>query len=164
MSNKTPIVGLVMGSLSDEPVMSGAEKILKEFNIPYEKEILSAHRTPKKMMSYAEKAHSRGLKVLIVGAGGAAHLPGMIASSSLLPVIGVPVNITALEGIDALLSIMQMPKGIPVATVAIDNSENAGLLAVRILAINKKSLYQKLQEYQKQMKKKVQVMNKNAAR
>lgn len=128
------LVGIVMGSDSDWPVLSAAHTTLNEYGVANEVRVISAHRTPAKMLDYAEKAEARGLKVIIAGAGGAAHLPGMIASNTNLPVIGVPVNITKLDGIDAFLSIVQMPRGVPVATVAIDNSTNAALLAIRMLA------------------------------
>lgn len=133
-SSKTPLVGIVMGSDSDWPVLKAAHEILTEFKIPHEVRVISAHRTPTEMLDYAESAEGRGLKVLIAAAGGAAHLPGMVASATNLPVIGVPINITKLSGIDAFLSIAQMPRGVPVATVGVDNAANAGLLAVRILS------------------------------
>lgn len=133
-SSKTPLVGIVMGSDSDWPVLKAAHDILTEFKIPHEVRVISAHRTPGEMLDYAELAETRGLKVLIAAAGGAAHLPGMVASATNLPVIGVPINITKLSGIDAFLSIAQMPRGVPVATVGVDNAANAGLLAVRILS------------------------------
>lgn len=123
-----------MGSDSDLPTMQPAADALEEFGIPYELEVVSAHRTPKRMFDYAQSARARGLRIIIAGAGGAAHLPGMVASLTPLPVIGVPVESHALKGMDSLLSIVQMPKGVPVATVAIGNGRNAGLLAVRILA------------------------------
>lgn len=123
-----------MGSDSDLPTMQPAAEALEEFGIPYELEVVSAHRTPKRMFEYAQSARARGLRLIIAGAGGAAHLPGMVASLTPLPVIGVPVESHALKGMDSLLSIVQMPKGVPVATVAIGNGRNAGLLAVRILA------------------------------
>ncbi|RHY61505.1 hypothetical protein DYB34_012170 [Aphanomyces astaci] len=129
----SPVVGIIMGSDSDPPAMSAAAKILDDFDIPYELSIVSAHRTPERMYTYAQSARARGLQVLIAGAGGAAHLPGMVAALTPLPVIGVPIQTRALSGMDSLLSIVQMPKGIPVATVAIGNAANAGLLAVRIL-------------------------------
>ena len=128
-----PIVGIIMGSQSDLETMQDAELILKEFDVSYELEIVSAHRTPERMFEYAQGAKGRGLKVIIAGAGGAAHLPGMVASLTSLPVIGVPVQSKALSGVDSLYSIVQMPSGVPVATVAIGNARNAGLLAVRIL-------------------------------
>jgi phosphoribosylaminoimidazole carboxylase PurE protein len=133
-ATSTPLVGIIMGSDSDLPTMQPAADALDEFGIPYELEVVSAHRTPKRMFDYAQSARARGLRLIIAGAGGAAHLPGMVASLTPLPVIGVPVESHALKGMDSLLSIVQMPKGVPVATVAIGNGRNAGLLAVRILA------------------------------
>lgn len=133
-ATSTPLVGILMGSGSDLPTMQPAADALEEFGIPYELEVVSAHRTPKRMFDYAQSARARGLRIIIAGAGGAAHLPGMVASLTPLPVIGVPVESHALKGMDSLLSIVQMPKGVPVATVAIGNGRNAGLLAVRILA------------------------------
>ncbi len=133
-ATSTPLVGILMGSDSDLPTMQPAADALEEFGIPYELEVVSAHRTPKRMFDYAQSARARGLRIIIAGAGGAAHLPGMVASLTPLPVIGVPVESHALKGMDSLLSIVQMPKGVPVATVAIGNGRNAGLLAVRILA------------------------------
>ena len=128
-------VGVVMGSDSDLPVMSGAADVLKEFGITHEVHVISAHRMPHEMIAYGTEAAARGLSVIIAGAGGAAHLPGMLAAVTTLPVIGVPVRTTALSGLDSLLSIVQMPKGVPVATVAIDGGRNAGLLAAQILAL-----------------------------
>jgi 5-(carboxyamino)imidazole ribonucleotide mutase len=130
-----PLVGIIMGSVSDHETMQAAADALGEMGIPYEMEVVSAHRTPLKMVAYAREARARGLEVIIAGAGGAAHLPGMTASLTPLPVIGVPVKSQAMNGMDSLLSIVQMPGGIPVATVAIGNAKNAGLLAARILAI-----------------------------
>jgi 5-(carboxyamino)imidazole ribonucleotide mutase len=129
-----PIVGLVMGSDSDWPVMEAAAEALAEFGIPFEADVVSAHRMPTEMIRYGQTAHERGLRVIIAGAGGAAHLPGMLASVTPLPVIGVPVPLKTLDGMDSLLSIVQMPAGVPVATVSIGGARNAGLLAVRILA------------------------------
>ena len=129
-----PVVGIVMGSDSDWPVMEPAALALEEFGVPYEAHVLSAHRTPRRMLDYAESAAGRGLRVLIAGAGGAAHLPGMVAAATPLPVIGVPRSLDRLDGMDSLLSIVQMPAGVPVATVGINGGRNAGLLAVRILA------------------------------
>lgn len=148
--SKAPMVGLVMGSDSDWKVMKAAAELLKEFSIPFEKEIVSAHRTPHKMYEYAASAKLRGLRVIIAGAGGSAHLPGMIASLTTIPVIGVPVETKKLQGLDSLLSIVQMPKGIPVATVAIDNAHNAALLAARILAFGAEqaALQKSLERYQ----------------
>jgi len=141
-----PLVGVLMGSDSDWPTMRAAAEVLAEYGVPHEVRVLSAHRTPDRMAEYARSAHERGLKVLIAGAGGAAHLPGMVAAHTPLPVVGVPVAIGHLQGMDALLSIVQMPRGVPVATVAIGNATNAGLLAVQILAVNDPSLLAKLQE------------------
>ncbi len=134
MSDPTPVVGLVMGSDSDWPVMSKAAEALTEFGVAYEADVVSAHRMPEEMIAYGRTAAERGLRVLIAGAGGAAHLPGMLASVTSLPVIGVPVPLAYLDGLDSLLSIVQMPAGVPVATVSIGGARNAGLLAVRILA------------------------------
>lgn len=135
-----PVVGIIMGSDSDLPTMEAAEALMQEFGVPYELRIVSAHRTPDLMYDYAKSAVERGLKVIIAGAGGAAHLPGMVASLTRLPVIGVPVESKILKGVDSLHSIVQMPAGIPVATVAIGNARNAGLLAVRILAVEDPNL------------------------
>ena len=153
-------VGVVMGSISDWEVMENACLTLDEYGVDYEKRVVSAHRTPYDMVTYAEEAATRGLKVIIAGAGGAAHLPGMIAANTILPVIGVPVNITALNGMDSLLSIVQMPKGVPVATVAIDNSTNAALLAIQILAISDETLTKQLLIAKQTNIEKVQNMNK----
>jgi phosphoribosylaminoimidazole carboxylase PurE protein len=157
-------VGVIMGSDSDLKVMQGALDCLEEFNVPYEVKVVSAHRTPVEMLEYAATAEERGLEVIIAGAGGAAHLPGMVASATLVPVIGVPVNITKIDGLDALLSIVQMPKGVPVATVAIDNSFNAGLLAVRILANSDFSLKALLAKFRESQVKKVRVANQRLAK
>ena len=146
----TPEVGIIMGSDSDLETMSQAEETMKEFGIPYELEIVSAHRTPEVMFEYAKSARDRGLKVIIAGAGGAAHLPGMVASLTPLPVIGVPVSSKHLSGVDSLYSSVQMPAGIPVATVSIGNSRNAGLLAVRILATTNEALASKLDKFHEQ--------------
>ena len=140
-----------MGSDTDLPTMQEAAKVCEEFRIPYEIKIVSAHRTPHFMAKYASIAHRRGVKVIIAGAGGAAHLPGMTASHSPLPVIGVPIKTKSLDGLDSLLSIAQMPAGVPVATVAIGNGKNAGLLAVEILAINDKKLLKKVIAYKKRI-------------
>jgi len=150
-----PLVGILMGSKSDLPVMQKAADILKELGIPYEISIKSAHRTPDEMFRYAEDAKGRGIEVIIAGAGGAAHLPGMTASKTLLPVIGVPIPSTALNGMDSLLSIVQMPAGIPVATVAIGNAENGGLLAARILGIKYSDIQEKVAEYTERLREKV---------
>lgn len=146
-----PVVGVVMGSDSDLPTMEAAISVLEEFDIPLEVRILSAHRTPDEMFDYARTAADRSVRVIIAGAGGAAHLPGMVASATPLPVIGVPVVATALAGVDALLSIAQMPAGVPVATVAIGNARNAGLLAVRILAAADASLRERMERFQRDM-------------
>ncbi len=140
----TPLVGIIMGSDSDLPTMRAAADALAEYGVPHEVRVVSAHRTPLGMVEYAQTAAGRGLKVIIAGAGGAAHLPGMTASLTTLPVIGVPVPLATLDGLDSLLSIVQMPAGIPVATVAIGNARNAGLLAVRILGASDPSLAAKL--------------------
>jgi 5-(carboxyamino)imidazole ribonucleotide mutase len=148
-----PLVGVIMGSKSDWETMSQAAGILAEFGVPHEARVVSAHRTPKWMAEYAASAAGRGLEVIVAGAGGAAHLPGMVAAHTVLPVIGVPVQSAALNGLDSLLSIVQMPKGVPVATVAIGSAGavNAGLLAVAILATSRPELRRKLQEYRDQM-------------
>src|SRR6516162_4401640 len=143
-----PLVGVVMGSDSDWPVMGAAAEVLDEFGVPYEADVVSAHRMPREMIAYGEQAASRGLKVIIAGAGGAAHLPGMLAAVTPLPVIGVPVPLKYLDGMDSLLSIVQMPAGIPVATVAVGGARNAGLLAVRILAAYDDALRQAMASYQ----------------
>ncbi|MBA2715882.1 MAG: 5-(carboxyamino)imidazole ribonucleotide mutase [Propionibacteriales bacterium] len=134
-ASRSPVVGIVMGSDSDWPTMSAAADALAEFGIEFEADVVSAHRMPAEMLEYGRRAHERGLRVLIAGAGGAAHLPGMLAAVTPLPVIGVPVPLKHLDGLDSLLSIVQMPAGVPVATVAIGNARNAGLLAARILAV-----------------------------
>ena len=134
MTEAKPLVGIVMGSDSDWPTMEAAAEALAEFGVPYEADVVSAHRMPEDMVRYGREAHTRGLRCIIAGAGGAAHLPGMLAALTPLPVIGVPVPLKYLDGMDSLLSIVQMPAGVPVATVAIGNARNAGLLAVRILA------------------------------
>jgi 5-(carboxyamino)imidazole ribonucleotide mutase len=154
-------VGIIMGSLSDFEYMKEAIEVLKEFGIEYEVEIVSAHRTPDRMYEYAKTARERGIEVIIAGAGGSAHLPGMTASLTDLPVIGVPIPTKYLNGLDSLYSIVQMPKGIPVATVAIGNSYNAGILAVRILSIKYRELEEKLKNYSQKLKKQVEEMNKN---
>ena len=151
MSKEKPLVGIIMGSDSDLPVMEGAVKIFKEFNIPFEVKILSAHRTPDQHAEYSKTAASRGLKVIIAAAGGAAHLPGVTAAHTVLPVIGVPIKSKALNGIDSLLSIVQMPSGIPVATVAIDGAKNAALLALSIIAVSDSKLSDSLNSYRIKM-------------
>ncbi len=147
-----PRVGIIMGSDSDLPVMRGAAQIIEDFSVPLEVTIVSAHRTPERLFEYAGSAVDRGLGVIIAGAGGAAHLPGMVAALTVLPVIGVPVASTSLQGRDSLMSIVQMPKGVPVATVAIDNSVNAGLLALRVLATSDGDLQKKLQTYRDELR------------
>ncbi len=142
-------VGVIMGSSSDYEVMSQAVELLEQFGIPYEKRIVSAHRTPDLLVEYAKTAKSRGISVIIAGAGGAAHLPGMVASMTTLPVIGVPVKSRALNGLDSLLSIVQMPAGVPVATVAIDGAKNAALIAVSILALRDEKLATALENFRK---------------
>jgi 5-(carboxyamino)imidazole ribonucleotide mutase len=149
------MISIVMGSDSDYKIMEEAENILKEFGVEYEIKIVSAHRTPDRLIEYAKNAKSNGIKVIIAGAGGSAHLPGMIASMTTLPVIGVPVFTKTMSGLDSLYSIVQMPPGIPVATMAINGSKNAGLLAIQILALQSPILSQKLDEYRENMKNKV---------
>lgn len=149
------VVGVIMGSDSDLPTMKDAIAICEEFDIPHEVAIISAHRTPERMVEYAQTAHHRGLKVIIAGAGGAAHLPGMVASLTPLPVIGVPVATRHLQGVDSLYSIVQMPAGIPVATVAIGNAKNAGLLAVQILATSQPELLERVQHYRQTLSQSV---------
>jgi 5-(carboxyamino)imidazole ribonucleotide mutase len=144
VSAPPPLVGIVMGSDSDLPVMSAAADVLGALLVPHEVRVVSAHRTPHDMIAYGGEAAERGLRVIVAGAGGAAHLPGMLAAVTTLPVIGVPVRTTALDGMDSLLSIVQMPRGVPVATVAIDGGRNAGLLAARILALGDPSLGDRL--------------------
>jgi 5-(carboxyamino)imidazole ribonucleotide mutase len=142
-----PLIGIIMGSDSDLPTMQDAIAVCEEFGVKSEVAIISAHRTPERMVVYAKNAHQRGIKVIIAGAGGAAHLPGMVASLTPLPVIGVPVPSRHLQGLDSLYSIVQMPAGIPVATVAIGNAKNAGLLAVQILATHQPELLERVQQY-----------------
>lgn len=154
-----PLVGIAMGSETDLPVMSEASDLLREFDVPHEVRVLSAHRTPRAMHDYASSAHGRGLRVIIAGAGGAAHLPGMLAAGTPLPVIGVPVPTRHLQGLDSLLSIVQMPSGVPVASVAIGNARNAALLAVQILAGSDDVLMQKLQAYKARLVEKVEAMD-----
>ncbi len=145
--SQAPLVGMIMGSVSDMETMADARDVLKELGIPFEMHVLSAHRTPDEMFRYAEQAAARGIAVIIAGAGGAAHLPGMTAAKTLLPVIGVPVHSRALGGMDSLLSIAQMPAGVPVATMAIGNSANAALFAARILALQSAPIAQALADY-----------------
>ena len=151
----SPLVGIVMGSDSDWPTMQAAAEACREFGVPYETRVVSAHRTPADMADYGQTAHARGLKVIVAGAGGAAHLPGMLAAFSPLPVIGVPVQSKALSGLDSLLSIVQMPSGVPVATVAIGAGRNAGLLAVGILATSRPELRDRLRQFRAEQTAKV---------
>ncbi len=154
------MVGIIMGSSSDLPVMQDAIQVCKDFGIPYEVDIVSAHRTPVKMLEYAQTAKSRGIDVIIAGAGGAAHLPGMVASATILPVIGVPVKSSnSIDGWDSVLSILQMPNGVPVATVALNASKNAGILAVQMIAIRDAALSSKLELYKQELIAKVSEMS-----
>lgn len=155
MTDKNPLVGIIMGSDSDLPTMQAAIAICEQFNVECEVAIVSAHRTPEKMVNYAQTASDRGIKVIIAGAGGAAHLPGMVASLTPLPVIGVPVTTRTLQGVDSLYSIVQMPAGIPVATVAIGNATNAGLLAVQILASHDRELLEQVKKYRQNLSQSV---------
>ena len=148
---RQPVVGVVMGSDSDWPVMSAAADVLTEFDVPYEADVVSAHRMPREMLRYGATAADRGLRVIVAGAGGAAHLPGMLASITPLPVIGVPVPLAYLDGMDSLLSIVQMPAGVPVATVSIGGARNAGLLAVRILAASDDQLLERMTAFQAEL-------------
>lgn len=150
-----PIIGIIMGSDSDLQIMSEASKFLEEMGVICETTLVSAHRTPERLEEYAKSAKGRGLKVIIAGAGGSAHLPGMVAAQTSLPVIGVPVKTKNMDGLDSLLSIVQMPKGIPVATVAVNGATNAALLAIKILALSDESLSKKLADYQNAMKETV---------
>jgi 5-(carboxyamino)imidazole ribonucleotide mutase len=155
----TPVVGLIMGSDSDWPVMQKAAEILARFGVAYEAQVISAHRTPELMLTYAQTAQSRGLRVVIAGAGGAAHLPGMVAAATVLPVVGVPVKSSnSIDGWDSVLSILQMPTGVPVATVALNGAANAGLLAVQILALADADLTAKLLAYKAELHQKVTAM------
>jgi 5-(carboxyamino)imidazole ribonucleotide mutase len=154
-----PLVGIIMGSLSDWEWLKPAYEVLKEFGVPCEVRVVSAHRTPELMYEYAKSARERGIEVIIAGAGGSAHLPGMTASMTTLPVIGVPAPSKHLSGVDSLYSIVQMPAGVPVATVGIGNGTNAGLLAVRILSIKYTELAKRLEDYQEKLKEKVKDMN-----
>ncbi|AEX76105.1 5-(carboxyamino)imidazole ribonucleotide mutase [Corynebacterium diphtheriae] len=152
----TPLVGLIMGSDSDWPTVEPAAEVLAEFRIPFEVGVVSAHRTPEKMLAYAKTAHERGLKCIIACAGGAAHLPGMVAAATPLPVIGIPRALKELDGMDSLLSIVQMPGGVPVATVSIGGAKNAGLLAARILGAGDPELVTKMADYQENMREEVE--------
>ncbi len=154
-----PLVGVVMGSDSDWPVMSDAAQLLRDFDVPFEVQVVSAHRTPEKMIAYGQSAHARGIRVIIAGAGGAAHLPGMLAAVTTLPVVGVPVPLGRLDGLDSLLSIVQMPAGVPVATVSIGGARNAGLIAVKVLAIADDSLRVKLLGYREMLAAQVEQKN-----
>jgi 5-(carboxyamino)imidazole ribonucleotide mutase len=160
-TKRSPLIGIIMGSDSDWPTLKAAADACAEFGIPHETRVVSAHRTPDDMAEYARTAHTRGLKVIIAGAGGAAHLPGMVASHTPLPVIGVPIETRALKGLDSLLSIVQMPAGVPVATVAIGNGRNAGLLAVKILATYDAKLTESLLKFKSRMAKESRAKNKN---
>jgi 5-(carboxyamino)imidazole ribonucleotide mutase len=153
---KNPQIGIIMGSDSDLPIMQAAALMCEQFGIEYELTIVSAHRTPKKLTDYATTAAKRGLKVIIAGAGGAAHLPGMVASMTPLPVIGVPVKTSSLDGLDSLLSIVQMPGGVPVATVAINNAKNAGILAAQIIGSSDANVLQKISDYKARMEEEVE--------
>jgi len=157
---QAPQVGIIMGSKSDFPVMKDAAQILEDFAIPYELDIVSAHRTPEKMLEYGKTAHERGLKVIIAGAGGAAHLPGMVASVTPLPVVGVPIKSSnSIDGWDSILSILQMPNGVPVATVALNAARNAGLLAVQIIGTSDLTVLGKMRAYKEDLKAKVAEMS-----
>jgi 5-(carboxyamino)imidazole ribonucleotide mutase len=152
MRQGAPLVGIVMGSDSDWPTMQQAAEVLRDFGVEYDADVASAHRMPDEMLAYGRDAHGRGLKVIIAGAGGAAHLPGMLAAVTVLPVIGVPVALKHLDGMDSLLSIVQMPVGVPVAAVAIGNARNAALLAVRILASSDERLAEAMLDYQSSLR------------
>lgn len=156
-----PLVGLIMGSDSDWPTVKPAAEVLAEFGVPFEVGVVSAHRTPEKMLAYAKSAHERGLKAIIACAGGAAHLPGMVAAATPLPVIGIPRALKELDGLDSLLSIVQMPGGVPVATVSIGGAKNAGLLAVRILSAGDPALVEKMAAYQENMAAEVEKKDEN---
>jgi 5-(carboxyamino)imidazole ribonucleotide mutase len=158
------VVGIVMGSSSDLEVMDDAAKVLARFGVDYELHVVSAHRTPEAMLEYAKTARERGLRVLIAGAGGAAHLPGMLAAVTTLPVIGVPVALARLDGLDSLLSIVQMPRGVPVATVAINGATNAGLLALRVLATSSDTLVEKLETYRQDLAAEAKAQDTNLPR
>jgi 5-(carboxyamino)imidazole ribonucleotide mutase len=158
---KEALVGVIMGSDSDWPVMEAAAQALREFEVPFEVGVVSAHRTPQRMLDYARNAAARGIRVIVAGAGGAAHLPGMVASATPLPVIGVPVPLKYLDGMDSLLSIVQMPAGVPVATVSVGGARNAGLLAVRILAASDEGLRQQMTAFQEDLE--TSVLAKDAA-
>ncbi|MCT1426992.1 5-(carboxyamino)imidazole ribonucleotide mutase [Corynebacterium tuberculostearicum] len=156
-----PHVGIIMGSDSDWPTVEPAARVLADFGIPFEVGVVSAHRTPEKMLAYAKEAHTRGLRAIIACAGGAAHLPGMVAAATPLPVIGIPRALKDLDGLDSLLSIVQMPSGVPVATVSIGGAKNAGLLAARILGAGDPAIQDKMVDYQKRMAEEVEQKDKN---
>ena len=160
-SASKPLVGIIMGSDSDWPTLQAAAEVCVEFGVPHETRVVSAHRTPMDMARYARSAHKRGLRVIIAGAGGAAHLPGMVASHTPLPVIGVPIETKALKGLDSLLSIVQMPAGVPVATVAIGNGRNAGLLAIQILGTHDASLQARILKFKARMARDSRAKNRN---
>ena len=159
-----PVVGIAMGSSSDHEVMVEAANILERFHVPFEVHVVSAHRTPEAMIDYGRSAHTRGLNVIIAGAGGAAHLPGMLAAVTTLPVIGVPISLARLDGMDSLLSIAQMPRGVPVATVAINGAANAGLLALRILALGDEVLHDALEAYRLELAENASTQDRNLPR
>ena len=159
MKTQKPLIGVIMGSDSDLPVMKEATDILKQFNIPFEVKIISAHRSPEILAKYGNEAHKRGIKIIIAGAGGAAHLPGVTAAFTPLPVIGIPVKAKSLDGLDSLLSIVQMPAGVPVATVGINQAKNAGLLAVQMLALSDSNLLKKMISYKKKLSEESQKKN-----
>ncbi|WBA42147.1 5-(carboxyamino)imidazole ribonucleotide mutase [Hymenobacter canadensis] len=155
-ATETPLVGIIMGSQSDLKTMSAAAELLRQFNVPYEITLVSAHRTPHRLVEYTETARKRGLRVIIAGGGGAAHLPGMVAAFTTLPVIGVPINsATSIHGLDSILSMLQMPAGVPVATVALDGATNAAVLATQMLAISNARLHDVLEKYRASLKDKV---------
>jgi len=158
-SSEAPLVGVVMGSDSDWRILSDTSQVLTEFGIPHEVEVVSAHRTPDKLMRYGREARARGLRAIVAGAGGAAHLPGMLASVTALPVIGVPVQLATLDGLDSLLSIVQMPAGIPVATVSINGARNAGLLTARILGAADEALAVRVEKYARTLEQQVEEKN-----
>jgi len=155
VTDDRPVVGVIMGSDSDWPIMSAAVQALRDFGVACEAHVVSAHRTPRAMLDYASAAAGRGLRVIIAGAGGAAHLPGMVAAATPLPVIGVPVPLRHLDGLDSLLSIVQMPAGVPVATVSVAGARNAGLLAIRILAVSDGALRQQMVAFQEELQRSV---------
>ena len=164
MAASAPVVAVVMGSSSDLPIMQGAVEMLERFGVPHEVRVVSAHRTPRDMIAFGQEAAGRGLRVIIAGAGGAAHLPGMLASVTPLPVIGVPVALSQLDGLDSLLSIVQMPKGVPVATVAVNGARNAGLLAVRILALGDPELTARMEAFQEEIAADARAQDSDVAR